>query len=70
VGDVRKSPGECARRGIYFLVAAAFAFLGAGFVFLGAIFAFFTALGFAAAFFLGAAFFLTTCCVEGLRYRV
>jgi hypothetical protein len=61
VGDVRKSPGERARRGIYFLVAAAFAFLGAAFAFLGAtFFAFFAALGFAAAFFLGAAFFLTT----------
>jgi len=62
--------GCCGRRaegrGIYFLVAAAFAFLGAAFAFLGATFAFFTALGFAAAFFLGAAFFLTTCCVEGL----
>jgi hypothetical protein len=70
VGDVRKSPGERARRGIYFLVAAAFAFLGAAFAFLGATFAFFAALGFATAFFLGAAFFLTTCCVEGLRRRV
>ena len=45
-------------------MGAAFAFLGATF------FAFFAALGFATAFFLGAAFFLTTCCVEGLRRRV
>ena len=66
VGDERKSPRERARHSTYFLVAAVFAFLGAAFAFFGATFAFFAALGFAAAFYLGAAFFLTTCCVEGL----
>ena len=70
MGGVRKSPEKRARHRIYFLVATAFAFLGAAFAFLGAAFAFFAALGFAAAFFLGAAFFLTTCCIEGLGQTV